>query len=520
MFRLRRVTSGYLWLSITGLLGFPGQAYSQSAEQDQGVAAIINHQRDERDIPAILLYSQKREESAVKKNNHAVASIVDANSAKLKLLQSELKVKTARVDALEQVTKEQAGAAETIAGLRSKLSDVSQQLVEKEKRNEDTLSGQEGVQRKLSEANRQLELAGEDVKRINSLLVEKTQKLQERDSELAELKRQESEVSEREKASILRQNLMQKTLDMQKDLLGTRDAQTAERNSQIEQLTVRVSTLQKDANQIQDLQHQLSGQKQNLDDLTQKLQVADSTGNEQKQKMAQLVAESANKESMIKQLQAAANRLDNPSIVESNERRAYAVGVSLGEEMLKGLETRKQQGMPLPITQVVAGIRDTFSSRMRLGSSALSQELSEDAKALKINVSKLKAETIKEGSHYREQFMAQKGVISEDGIAIKILNKGKGTFSPDDTVSVVMKESLPNGVVTVDMAASKNVWAQKLEAYPSVFYGALERVGDGGHIIIVVPPEKAYGDNGLPPNIPPGATVIYDIIASKKGFVE
>ncbi|MFO5837995.1 FKBP-type peptidyl-prolyl cis-trans isomerase, partial [Klebsiella pneumoniae] len=30
-------------------------------------------------------------------------------------------------------------------------------------------------------------------------------------------------------------------------------------------------------------------------------------------------------------------------------------------------------------------------------------------------------------------------------------------------------------------------------------------------VTLVVPPEKAYGSKGLPPKIPPGATMVYSV---------
>ncbi|WP_439413299.1 FKBP-type peptidyl-prolyl cis-trans isomerase [Enterobacter ludwigii] len=39
----------------------------------------------------------------------------------------------------------------------------------------------------------------------------------------------------------------------------------------------------------------------------------------------------------------------------------------------------------------------------------------------------------------------------------------------------------------------------------------MQKVGAGGHFTVVVPPEKGYGDMGLPPAVPGGATLIFDI---------
>ncbi|WP_254913865.1 FKBP-type peptidyl-prolyl cis-trans isomerase, partial [Klebsiella pneumoniae] len=62
-----------------------------------------------------------------------------------------------------------------------------------------------------------------------------------------------------------------------------------------------------------------------------------------------------------------------------------------------------------------------------------------------------------------------------------------------------------------DMEAKDQALTQKLDAYPPVFREPLKRLQNHGSVTLVVPPEKAYGSKGLPPKIPPGATMVYSV---------
>ncbi|MED9274838.1 FKBP-type peptidyl-prolyl cis-trans isomerase, partial [Escherichia coli] len=55
------------------------------------------------------------------------------------------------------------------------------------------------------------------------------------------------------------------------------------------------------------------------------------------------------------------------------------------------------------------------------------------------------------------------------------------------------------------------VISQVLGEYPPVFREALMLMKNHGTMELVVPPELAYGDDGYPPRIPPGATMLYTL---------
>ena len=192
-------------------------------------------------------------------------------------------------------------------------------------------------------------------------------------------------------------------------------------------------------------------------------------------------------------------------------RQAYAIGVSMGEEVLQLLSTRASQGVKTSKDTVLQGIMDSFSGDIALDEKARNKALFDVSKKVFQNLKKLEQQTLSEGKKYQQNFAKQKGVVLKDGIYSRIDYAGKGKILDSDIVTVTIKETLTDGTVINDMEAEGKVWSQTLKSYPPVFLGPIKRLGNHGSITVVIPPELAYGSEGRPPKIPPGATMVYSV---------
>lgn len=192
-------------------------------------------------------------------------------------------------------------------------------------------------------------------------------------------------------------------------------------------------------------------------------------------------------------------------------RQAYAIGVSMGEEVLQLLSTRASQGVKTSKDTVLQGIMDSFSGDIALDEKARNKALFDVSKKVFQNLKKLEQQTLREGKKYQQNFAKQKGVVLKDGIYSRIDYAGKGKILDSDIVTVTIKETLTDGTVINDMEAEGKVWSQPLKSYPPLFLGPLKRLGNHGAITVVIPPNLAYGSEGKPPKIPPGATMVYTV---------
>ncbi|HBT4802877.1 TPA: peptidylprolyl isomerase [Klebsiella quasipneumoniae subsp. similipneumoniae] len=193
------------------------------------------------------------------------------------------------------------------------------------------------------------------------------------------------------------------------------------------------------------------------------------------------------------------------------EQQAYAIGASMGTEALNVLTTRRSQGINVDADLVLQGIEDAFSGQLRLEEQERNQALFDISQQVFQNLNKIEQKNISAGKKYQQAFARKKDVVFKEGVYSRIDYPGKGKISGNDLVTVVIKEMLTDGTVINDMEAKDQALTQKLDAYPPVFRGPLKRLQNHGSVTLVVPPDKAYGSKGLPPKIPPGATMVYSV---------
>ena len=99
------------------------------------------------------------------------------------------------------------------------------------------------------------------------------------------------------------------------------------------------------------------------------------------------------------------------------------------------------------------------------------------------------------------------------GMRYLIRHEGHGASSkPGDLVSVLYTGTLPDGTV-FDTNVGKSPFEFKLgdgHVIPGFERGVLG-MKVGGKRRVTIPPDLAYGKRGVPPKIPPGSILVFDI---------
>ena len=198
-------------------------------------------------------------------------------------------------------------------------------------------------------------------------------------------------------------------------------------------------------------------------------------------------------------------------LAKEPQQQAYSIGVSMGDEALKVLSIRNTQGIKIDKDTVLQGILDSFSGEIAIDEKTRNKALFDASKKVYQNLNKIEQQTVRDGKKYQQEFAKQKGVVFQDGVYSRIDYAGEGRILDSDTVTVTIKETLVDGTVINDMEAEGKVWSQTLKSYPPIFLGPIKRLGNHGSITVVIPPDLAYGSEGRPPKIPPGATMIYSL---------
>lgn len=114
------------------------------------------------------------------------------------------------------------------------------------------------------------------------------------------------------------------------------------------------------------------------------------------------------------------------------------------------------------------------------------------------------------GSEYLNNFVsAQGGERTESGLAYKIHEAGEGQRpTPSDIVEVSYEGRLIDGTV---FDASESPVTFPLNRVVAGWTEGLQKIAPGGKMTLVIPSDLAYGDGGFPPQIPGGATLVFDV---------
>ncbi|HIH4761401.1 FKBP-type peptidyl-prolyl cis-trans isomerase [Serratia ureilytica] len=203
---------------------------------------------------------------------------------------------------------------------------------------------------------------------------------------------------------------------------------------------------------------------------------------------------------------------DRQALKKKPEQQSYAAGVALGRDIQTMLAERKNWGITPDKTALLAGVIDTFNGHYQLSDAQLTSALAESEKAVNDARNQAAKTQTSKGEAFVAEFQKKKGTQkSPSGFWYRIDYAGDEAIKENARVDIVVKESLTDGSVIQDMDRSGKVMSQPLSAYPPLFREAIGHLKNHGSLTMVVPPALAYGETGYAPQIPPNATMVYEL---------
>ncbi|ELQ6150122.1 FKBP-type peptidyl-prolyl cis-trans isomerase [Cronobacter turicensis] len=199
-----------------------------------------------------------------------------------------------------------------------------------------------------------------------------------------------------------------------------------------------------------------------------------------------------------------------------DQKSAYALGASLGRYMENSLKEQEKLGIKLDKNQLIAGVQDAFADKSKLSDQEIEQTLQAFETRVKgaaqAKVEKDATENETKGKAFRDKFAKDKGVkTSSTGLLYKVEKEGTGAAPKEsDTVVVNYKGTLIDGQEFDNSYKRGEPLSFRLDGVIPGWTEGLKNIKKGGKIKLVIPPELAYGKNGVP-GIPANSTLVFDV---------
>jgi FKBP-type peptidyl-prolyl cis-trans isomerase len=219
---------------------------------------------------------------------------------------------------------------------------------------------------------------------------------------------------------------------------------------------------------------------------------------------------------------ATAARAATPLTLKTQKEKAsYAVGANYG----KGL---KEHGVPVDPALVARGLRDAMAGGKLLLTedemkAVLTQLQGELRQAQQAKAHEAGEANRKEGEAFLAANKTKEGVVTlPSGMQYKILTAGAGPKpTATDTVSCNYKGTLIDGKEFDSSYKRGEAASFPVGGVIKGWTEALQLMPVGSKWQLFIPADLAYGDRGSPPDIAPGATLIFEVellsIGEQKG---
>lgn len=117
------------------------------------------------------------------------------------------------------------------------------------------------------------------------------------------------------------------------------------------------------------------------------------------------------------------------------------------------------------------------------------------------------------GSAFIDKFVKDENATkTASGLAYKVIKEGTGaTPTAEDTVEVHYHGTLTDGTVFDSSVERGKTISFPLNRVIKGWTEGLQTMKEGGKTKFVIPADLAYGENGAPPKIPGGATLVFEV---------
>jgi FKBP-type peptidyl-prolyl cis-trans isomerase FklB len=191
---------------------------------------------------------------------------------------------------------------------------------------------------------------------------------------------------------------------------------------------------------------------------------------------------------------------------DQKDKVSYSLGLNIGFNL-------GRQNVPINPDALVAGIKDAIAGKPQLTPDQIKETMTAFEKDMEQKQKAAADKNTSEGTKFLEENKKKEGVkTTASGLQYKVVKEGTGAQpKPNDTVTVNYRGTLISGTEFDSSYKRGEPATFPVNGVIKGWTEALQLMKAGSKYQLFIPPNLAYGDRAVGPDISPNSTLIFEV---------
>src|SRR5216117_1515493 len=196
----------------------------------------------------------------------------------------------------------------------------------------------------------------------------------------------------------------------------------------------------------------------------------------------------------------------SPPLKDQKDKISYSIGLNIGSNLAR-------QNVEINADALTAGVKDAIAGKPQLTQDQVKEVMTTFEKDMQAKQKAAGEKNAAEGTKFLEENKKKEGVkATASGLQYKVIKEGTGAQpKATDTVTVNYRGTLINGTEFDSSYKRGEPASFPLNGVIKGWTEGLQLMKVGSKYQFFVPPNLAYGDRALGPDIAPNSTLIFDV---------
>jgi len=196
----------------------------------------------------------------------------------------------------------------------------------------------------------------------------------------------------------------------------------------------------------------------------------------------------------------------SPPLKDQKDKVSYSLGLNIGFNL-------GRQNVPINPDALMAGIKDAIANKPQLTPDQIKETMTAFEKDMEQKQKAAADKNASEGTKFLEENKKKEGVkTTASGLQYKVVKEGTGAQpKANDTVTVNYRGTLINGTEFDSSYKRGEPATFPVNGVIKGWTEALQLMKAGSKYQLFIPPNLAYGERAVGPDISPNSTLIFDV---------